>query len=169
MSPEQRLAAVPVSPDYVVGNVSTLEGKENYVIVHDPVTGVATGAWNLSTGKLETMEQAGLAIPPEVLASTDEHDFRKKITPYCVKHPEFKDEMGVSDKVFAYLKGTQFLKELENDKSIYAFTASVVDDPNGKGACIVISLYDTPSHTFGAYFENITDGSWVFVKFTGTP
>lgn len=65
MSPEQKLAAVPASPEYTAGNVSTLEGKENYVILRstDPdKKDEATGAWNAFTGKVETMSDAGIKI-----------------------------------------------------------------------------------------------------------
>jgi hypothetical protein len=60
LSPDQKRAAVPPSPDYIVGDVSTIEGKDNYVIVRDPNTGEATGTYNAFTGKIETMQSAGL-------------------------------------------------------------------------------------------------------------
>ncbi len=61
---EHRPALVPPSPDYEVGNISTIEGKDNYVLVRDPETGEAIGAWNAFTGKVETMESAGIKELP---------------------------------------------------------------------------------------------------------
>jgi hypothetical protein len=62
MSPEEKVASVPVNETYQVGIASSIPGKENYVSLVDPITKEMIGAWDSTTGEVVSMAEAGFIV-----------------------------------------------------------------------------------------------------------
>jgi hypothetical protein len=111
-------------------------------------------------------------IPPEILTAIDQRDARNKILPFCKVHADLTDSPGSSRQVYASIPTIPGLWKLigpgYKSHEILGYGSSIVNQLDGSGGCIVVSVNDKGSNVdTRIFFESKFDGSWVEVKLTG--
>jgi hypothetical protein len=141
-------------------------------------TTAPTATVAIATATLVSTETPTLAtaeapqIPPDILTAIDQRDARNKILPFCKVHADLTDSPGSSRQVYASIPTIPGLWKLigpgYKSHEILGYGSSIVNQLDGSGGCIVVSVNDKGSKVdTRIFFESKFDGSWVEVKLTG--